>query len=194
MSKLLQSVLVGGLVAVLVLLAGVTAVWAGFVQGNDPAGASNAADPALAPWRRSTKPGSVQPPPAPNIIVRTSGTFTLGGFCTFKVDSLSPDVLFEVERADVSVLGTPYPVPDGIFLSPVCSIQYHDRLGNHLPGLQSGQGNVEICFAVIPDRFGDIYLFSQFTTPAWTDLTTIVDDIMACAPANVSGFYVRRGH
>ncbi len=193
MSKLLRIVLVAASVVVIALLAGGT-VWAALVQGGNPLGIFNVADPSLSPWKRKPKSGSVQPPPAVSLIVRTSGTFTLGGFCIFKVDSLSPDVLFVVERVDISVLDQPLPVPDGIYLSPVCSVQYHDRIGNHIPGLQPGDGNVQICFADIPDRVGDIYVDSHFTTPVWTDLSTFVDNVMACAPANISGFYVRRGH
>lgn len=194
MSKLLRIVLVVVSVAVIALLAGGTVVWAALVRGDNPAGVFNGADPALSPWRRKPNSGTVKPPPAISLLVRQSGTFSLGGFCIFKVDSLSPDILFTVERVDVSVLDQPLPVPDGIYLSPVCSVQYHDRIGNHLPGLQPGDGNVQICFAAIPDRFGDIYVDSQFTTPVWTDLATIVDNIEACAPANESGFYVRRGN
>ncbi len=193
MSKFLRIVLVVVAVVVVALLAAGPVVWAGFARGGNPAGTADVTNPILAPWMRKPKPGSVKPPPAEILLIRTSGTFSLGGFCIYKVDSLSPNILIEVERSDIQVLVPPLPVPDGIFLSPVCHVQYHDIIGNHLPGIPAGDGNVQICFAIIPDHTGDIYVQSPFTTPIWTDLTTVVDDVMACAPANISGFYVRRG-
>lgn len=192
MSKFLRIILVVASVAVIAILAGAPVVWAGFAHGGNPAGASNVADPILNPWRR--KPGSVKPPTSEILTIRTSGNFAVGGFCTFIVGSLSPNIIIEVEHSIIDALDLPWPDPGGIFLSPVCHVQYHDQFGNHLAGLQPGDGNIQICFAAIPDRIGDIFVDSKFFVPVWSDLPTTVDNVLACAPATESGFYVRRGN
>jgi hypothetical protein len=189
MSKLLRILLVVGLVAVITLLAKNSVAWAGFTPRNDASVVSNAADPA--PASRAANRGTVKPPPPPTLIIRGAGSFSAGGFCLIKVEYLSPEFLIEVQRSYYSGFGKPLPVSDGIFLSPVCFLQYHNTAGLHVFEIPPDQGNVQICFADMPFRTGDIFVFFP---PTWTDQPTTVDDLLACSPANQSGYYVRRGH
>jgi hypothetical protein len=189
MSKLLRVLLVLGLVVIVTWLASNSVAWAGFTSKGNTSISSNAADPALASSRANA--GTVKPPPPALIIHGGSvGSFSAGGFCLIKVEYLSPEFLIEVERSYYSGFGQPLPVPDGIFLSAVCHLQYHTIFGAHVSNIPPDQGSVQICFAAIPDRTGDIFVYSP---PTWTDLPTSVDNLLACAPANQSGYYVRRG-
>ncbi len=188
MSKLLRIVLVLGLVAVVTLLARNSVAWASFAPNSDAAVVSNAADPSLA--SRAAGRGSVKPPPPPTLIIRHAGSFSAGGFCLIKVEFLSPEFLITVERSFYSGFGQPLPVPDGIFLSAVCRLQYSTTTGRHVFEIPPDQGSVQICFADIPFRSGDIFVFFA---PTWTDQPTTVDNVLACSPANQSGYYVRRG-
>jgi hypothetical protein len=188
MSKILRIVLVLGLVGIITWLAGSSAARAGVASQNSAPITSNAANPALA----SLKPdkGSVRPPPPPALIIRRAGSYSAGGFCLIRVEYLSPEYLIEVQRSYYSGFGQPLPVPDGIFLSAVCRLLYYNVAGFRVSEVPPDQGSVQICFAAIPNRVGDIYIYSA---PFWTDLLTSEDGLLACSPANQSGFYVRRG-
>jgi hypothetical protein len=187
MGKLLRIMLVVGLVAIVTWLASNSVAWAGFASTTTASIASDSVNPALG--SRVADRGTVKPPP-PALVIRGAGSFSAGGFCLIKVEFLSPEFIIEVERSYYSGFGQPLPVPDGIFLSAVCHLQYHTTLGVHVPEIAPDQGSVQICFAAIPNRVGDIFVY---TPPIWTELGTIVDSLLACAPANLSGYYVRRG-
>jgi hypothetical protein len=187
MNKLLRIMLVLGLVAVVTWFVSSSVARAGVLPKGEASDSLNALDPALASQKAGA--GSVKPPPAA-LIIRHAGSFSAGGFCLIKVEFLSPEFIIEVERSYYSGFGQPLPVPDGIFLSAVCHVQYHNTLGFHIAEIPPDQGSVQICFAAIPDRVGDIYVFSA---PTWTELGTIVDNLLACSAANQSGYYVRRG-
>src|SRR5574341_230529 len=181
MNKLLRIVLVLGLVAVITLLAKNSVAWASFALRGDASIASNAGDPA--PASRAASRGTVKPPPPPTLIIRGAGSLSAGGFCLIKVEFLSPEFLIVVERSYYSGFGQPLPVPDGIFLSAVCHLQYLTTTGQHVFDIPPDQGSVQICFADIPFRTGDIFVYFP---PTWTDQPTTVDDLLACSPANQS--------
>lgn len=184
MNKLFRIALVLGMVIVVTLLAGGSMAWAGLAPRGAASVVSNAANPA-----GKAGGGSVKPPPAA-LTIRSTGSFSAGGFCLIKVESLAPGFRIVVQRSYYSGFGQPLPVPDGIFLSAVCHIQYYDDHNSKLLDLPPDFGSVQICFAAIPNRFGDIFVY---TPPIWTDLETGTDDLLACSPAPLSGFYVRRG-
>jgi hypothetical protein len=189
MNKLLRILFVLSLVAVVTLLAKNSVAWAGFTPGNEASIASNAADPA--PASRAANRGTVKPPPSRGFTIRSAGSYSAGGFCLIKVEYLSPEFFITVERSYYSGFGKPLPVPDGIFLSALCHLQYYNIAGQHVFEIPPDQGSVQICFAAIPFRTGDIYVYFP---PSWTDQpTTTVGDLLACSPANQTGYYVRRG-
>jgi len=187
MSKLFRIALVLGLVMVVTLLAGSSMAWAGFIPGSNAPVVSNPANPAL-PLQKNGG-GSVKPPPAA-LTIRGAGSFSAGGFCLIKVEFLAPGFRIVVERSYYSGFGQPLPVPDGIFLSAICRLQFYNDHNSKLVDLPPDLGNVQICFAAIPNRVGDIFVY---TPPVWTDLETGSDDLLACSPAPLSGYYVRRG-
>jgi len=184
MGKLLRIALAIGLVSVMAWLAKGPA-WADFLSRGSASVAPKVTKPE--PASRSSNRGTVKPPPAA-LIIRRAGNFSAGGFCLIRVEFLSPEFLIEVERSYYSGFGQP--LPEGIFLSAVCHLQYHTSVGQHLAEIPLDQGSVQICFADIPFRSGDIFVYSP---PLWTALPTTTDNLLACAPANWSGFYVRRG-
>jgi hypothetical protein len=144
---------------------------------------SPAASGAAAP---NLDPGTVKPPPA-----ATTG----GGVCIFRViQPLESGFSLAQNLMPFNSLGNK---PDEIvsYLAGVCRAIYSqtgvgviDDLGSH--------GQVQICFASVPNTNGVIYIYNPYQTetgPAsgetYTALTTTPDGSLLCAPAQQTGKY-----
>ena len=140
-------------------------------------------------------PGTVKPPPVVLPPISAPGTYALGGVCTFRVIkplaadfSLSPDLL------PFTSLGT-QPETITSYLAGVCRAIYNQASVGIIKDLGSN-GQVEICFASVPNTKGVIYVYNPYQTetgPAnpetYTALPTTEDGGLMCAPAQQTGKY-----
>jgi hypothetical protein len=165
--------------------------WAGGSLGQVLNGALGS--PAAAPNVAPALPGTVNPPPVV-VGIAAPGTFAVGGVCTFHVIRMDPGYSISADLLPFASLGTQ---PDTIqnYLAGVCRAIYTeagkgtiDSLGTH--------GEVQICFASVPDTNGVNYLYNPWQTltgPAsgetYTALTTTADGSLLCAPAQDTGKY-----
>ena len=144
--------------------------------------ASGVAAPNLDP----ADPGTVKPPPA-----ETTG----GGVCIFRViQPLASGFSLSQNLMPFTSLGNK---PDTItsYLAGVCRAIYTEAGTGVIDNLGSN-GQVEICFASVPDTNGEIYVYNPYQTetgPAsgetYTQLTTTPDGSLLCAPAQQTGKY-----
>lgn len=130
--------------------------------------------------------GTVRPPHK-LIVIRKSGTYSIGGFCTMTVKLNAKDVFAVVNIARP----LPRHLPKGVHaVQPGCRVTYFEskRL---IDELTPQMGNAKICFAAIPKKETTIYFYDVYAaTPAWTALTTKVEKGIACAEGNASGIYI----
>jgi FecR protein len=137
---------------------------------------------------------TVNVPPATLPLIAVTGSYSVGGVCTFKVIELKEGYGLNADLLPYSSLGTR---PDTItsYLAGVCRAVYGDPSGTTIDELGSN-GQVEVCFAGGPDMTGTIYEYDPWETttgPAsgetWTPLTTTEEDGLLCAPAQLSAKY-----
>jgi hypothetical protein len=145
-----------------------------------------AASGVAAPQLDPVDPGTVKPPPA-----ATTG----GGVCIFRViQPLASGFSMSQNLMPFTSLGTK---PDAIstYLAGVCRAIYTEAGTGVIDNLGSN-GQVEICFASVPDTNGVIYVYNPYQTetgPAsgetYSALTTKPDGSLLCAPAQQTGKY-----
>ncbi len=130
--------------------------------------------------------GTVKPP-FKVIVIKKSGTYSIGGLCTMTVELDADKVWAQVfiERP------LPKSLPSGV--RPVRQgrrVTYYDsrtRIDELLPE----QGNAKICFAAAPKKDNTIYFYNVYDeSPVWVALETEVEKGIACAAGNGSGTYV----
>jgi hypothetical protein len=144
-------------------------------------------------------PGTVKPPPA-ELTVCEDGVYSVGGVSTLEVIDLAPGYcLAAFLRNHAFALGR---IPDGAgeVLAHITFLRvfFHGRLVYELP---VEDGNVQICYAVPPDKQAQIYFFDFYGPrfgertgqPSWEPLETTVEDGIACAAAQTSGAYALIG-
>jgi hypothetical protein len=134
-------------------------------------------------------PGTVRPPPR-RILITASGTYSIGGFCTYTVEfsDLAPgvSVLVELERP------LPRPLPDQVHaVRQGCRVTYYqdgDIIDEFMPEL----GSSSICFAATPAQNFTNYFYTIYApNPAWSPTSdTIVESGVACSSAGPSAVYV----
>jgi hypothetical protein len=132
-------------------------------------------------------PGTVRPPPS-RILITVSGTYSIGGFCTYTVQFLDPgvSVLVELERP------LPRPLPDQVHaVRQGCRVTYYQNdaiINEFTPEL----GASSICFAATPAQNFTNYFYTVYApNPAWSPTTdTIVESGVACSSAGPSAVYV----
>jgi hypothetical protein len=132
-------------------------------------------------------PGTVRPPPG-RILITASGTYSIGGFCTYTVQFLDPgvSVLVELERP------LPRPLPDQVHaVRQGCRVTYYQNnaiINEFTPEL----GSSSICFAATPAQNFTNYFYTVYApSPAWSPTTdTIVESGVACSSAGPSAVYV----
>lgn len=130
-------------------------------------------------------PGSVKPPPVVAPPITGSGTYSVGGICTFRVIELASDVTLHADVLPYATLGI-RPQNIASYLAGVCRAIY-TKVGAGVIDLTGSDGQVEICFAAIPNATGKLYVYND---KAWTALDTTTEAGLACAPAQQTGKYV----
>jgi hypothetical protein len=137
---------------------------------------------------------TVTVPPTTLPLIAVTGSYSVGGVCSFKVLELKEGFGLSADLLPYSSLGTR---PDSItsYLAGVCRAVYADPSGTTIDALGSN-GKVEVCFAGGPDMTGTIYEYDPWNTTTgpssgetWTPLTTTVEDGLLCAPAQLSAKY-----
>jgi len=131
-------------------------------------------------------PGSVKPP-SKVIVIKKSGTYSIGGFCTMTVELNAEKV-----RAQVFIeRPLPKSLPSGVrSVRQGCRVTYYDSR-TRLEVLLPEQGNAKICFAAAPKKDNTIYFYNVYgESPVWVALETEVEKGIACADGNGSGTYV----
>lgn len=156
---------------------------------------------------RSASKGTVVPPP-PSTLITRSGTYGVGGICTFIVIYHEPHQTNEIHVADALRHDRDpiddynyqqydeFPEGEGLLYLPGCHVlHYNYREVTHWEKYVD-QGEWKICFAARPDREMTIYLYLGDTVDqasSWVSLDTTVENGQACAPAFFTGVYVPTG-
>jgi hypothetical protein len=134
--------------------------------------------------------GTVRPPPKRERICK-QGTFSIGGVSTIKVTRLDKHYcLIASLRKSNSVRGR-IPGGAGQILADIThiSIRYRNHFVSYLP---TGDGHVEICYAIPPGKTAKIYhLGGHFGV--WRQLDTAIKKNVACARVRPAGFYALIG-
>ncbi len=151
--------------------------------------------------------GSVLPPP-PLSNITESGTYSVGGICTFSVLYHEPDQTNEVHVADALRYDSipvddydysefdEFPKNTGLLYVPGCHVLHYTNMEVAHWEKHVDQGDWEICFAAQPGKEMTIfYYLGDLTDQAssWAPLETTVEEGEACAPAFFTGVYVPSG-
>lgn len=184
MNKYIRVLVVIFLILGVILLAKNNAAWASPASDVEPS--SRAEDQSSVSADKSD-PGSVKPPPR-FVFITESGTYSIGGFCTYTVEFLEPGVSVRValERP------LPRPLPDGVHkVRQGCRVTYYlhgQRIDEFTPELGSSQ----ICFAVTPQKDNKVYFYTVYSSaPVWGPTSeTNVETGSACSAAGPSAVYV----
>lgn len=184
MHKNLRIVIAAMILVAILLLARNPSAWAGFLRAPNEA-ASTQMQPASGLAALNLRPGTVKPPPAVVPPITAPGTYSVGGICTFRVIQLAESISLHADLLPFTTLGKR---PESVltYLAGVCRAIY-TQAGTGIIDLSATDGQVEICFAAIPNTTGSIFVYNDKT---WTALTTTVQDGLACAPAQQTGKYV----
>ncbi|HEY9151400.1 MAG TPA: hypothetical protein VIN60_00835 [Anaerolineales bacterium] len=129
--------------------------------------------------------GTVLPPPVVVPPISGTGNYSVGGVCTVLVQQLESDITLHAILLPFNTLQGK-PTKTTSYLAGVCDLRYQ-LSGKPLPSLTSTQGNVQICFAQVPNTTAQIYAFDG---QVWTALTTTLVNGLECASASESGKYV----
>jgi FecR protein len=148
-----------------------------------------------APGLPASSPGTVKVPPVVVPPFGAPGTYALGGVCTFRIiKALDNGFTMTADLLPFESLGTK---PDQIisYIAGVCRAIYDQTGVGVIPDLGT-HGQVEICFAGVPNTNGVIYVYNPYQTatgPAkgetYTPLDTKPDGGLLCAPAQQTGKY-----
>jgi len=140
-------------------------------------------------------PGTVKPPAVFVPLVSAPGVYSVGGVCTFRIiKALENDYTMTADLLPFESLGKQ---PDEIisYLAGVCRAIYDQSGVGVIPDL-GAHGQVEVCFASVPNTKGVIYVYNPYQTevgPAagetYTALDTKPDGGLLCAPAQQTGKY-----
>lgn len=153
------------------------------------------------PIKPTPGPGSVQPPPYPNVITQ-SGAYGMGGICAldifYKVENLSDNLWQEFPVEDTLIITFPEN-GDQLFF-PGCHV-LHYELSEVQVQMGPEKGTWTICFAAAPDKQMTIYFYEslihvdehEHMTSPWIALPTTAQNGLACAPAEHTGVYVPAG-
>jgi hypothetical protein len=130
--------------------------------------------------------GSVKPPPK-HIVIRATGQYSVGGFCTISIE------LYDTATTLKASLETylPRAIPNGAQkVRQGCLLDYY-RYNQRIEGLSPSTGSATICFAAPPNKQMTVFFYNLYAPkPTWVQLETTVQDGIACADANKSGIYV----
>jgi len=154
----------------------------------------------------SSGDGSVVPPP-PLTTITESGTYSVGGICTFTVLYHEPYQTNDIHVTD-SLIYEDYPIDydysendeflenEGMLYYPGCHVLHYKN--GEITHWEKGvdQGDWEICFSAQPGKEMTIYYYLgdlENQASSWKPLETTVEAGEACAPAFYTGVYVPSG-
>ena len=133
----------------------------------------------------NNRPGTVKPPRVVLPPITTPGTYSVGGVCTLVVGRLATNVSMSAHLMSLNVLNS-RPPDVSRYLAGVCDLTFNVS-GKPVSGISPEEGNVKICFAVLPNIQSKIYFYDGKT---WTALDTTVQNGLDCASVNMTGRYV----
>ncbi len=184
MNKSIRFIIAAALLVVILFLAGNQMATAGELPWQKGGVVSQNQGVSALPAAGNHK-GTVLPPPVVVPPISGPGTYSAGGVCTVIVQQLESDINLHVNLLPFNVLPNK-PTDKTQYLAGVCNL-FYQLSGKPLPILTSAQGNVQICFAQVPNTTGQIYVFDGQT---WTALETTVVNGLECASAGMTGKYV----
>lgn len=171
------------LLAGILLMAGIQAAGAGV--SPDSSGEQLPLQSNVSDSRDAGKPGTINPP-SQELVITESGTYTLGGFCSYTVEFLAPDISvhLSLERP------LPRPLPDKVHaVRQGCRVTYHQRPdGTLIDEFTAEMGTARICFAEIPNQKSTVYFLNMYSPNAVWGPAGDLD--VACSGADLSGVYV----
>ncbi|MEW6285014.1 MAG: hypothetical protein AB1509_02190 [Chloroflexota bacterium] len=196
----LRILLAISVVLTIFLLAGGETVWA--VQGGGQLLSASLNQTGFAPAPGKPGPGSVKPPPPPPAICK-DGLYSIGGVVALEIKDLKPGYCVEAilwnPRFQIRRLpeDAGKPLAHLLFLR----VYYAGRLTYEI---LPGDGSVEACYALPPEKQGQFYFFDfygmrfkKLTRPplTWDAIETRTDTEKktACAFTQVSGVYALVG-
>ena len=182
MHKYIRAILAAIVLVGIVLLGRNGMAWAGNLPSASGVVPQSQGLPAAE--NAAAEPGSVRPPPVVVPPIQTPGTYSVGGVCTFRVIEIANNVALHADLLPFATLGK-RPPNIASYLAGVCRAIY-TKVGAGVIDLGPTDGQVEVCFAAVPDTTSKIYVYNDKT---WTALDTTVQDGLACAPAQQSGKY-----
>ena len=140
-------------------------------------------------FAEAAKPGTVKPPPG-EVVITESGTYSIGGFCTYTVEFIATDISVHVSLEHP----LPRPLPDQVHaVRQGCRVTYYQRLeGTQIDVFTAELGTSTICFSAIPEKNAAIYFYNVYAAdPVWGPAdNTQVNNGVACSDAGKSGVYV----
>ena len=178
----------------LMLLAQSQMAWAGGLPASIFSGAAqNPSTSGLAV--PPSDPGTVKPPPVVLPPIVAPGTYSVGGVCTFRIiEALHTGYSLSADLLPFASLGK-NPAEILSDLAGVCRAEYTQTGVGIIDNLGTN-GQVEVCFASVPNTKGVIYVYNPYQTetgPAnpetYTALPTKPDCGLLCAPAQQTGKY-----
>lgn len=179
MKKYLQWAVVAVLVLAVIVVARANSAWAGGFTGNQAAGVDNISQPK-------------------SIVVTGSGTYNIGGICTFEIDykttGLKDNVDSEVPLKESQQVPFNY-FPDKLYF-PGCHVVHYknDQVVNQA---STNDGKWRVCFGVRPNVQTKIYYYEDQPASGqrvWMPLPTTVENSIACADALYTGVYMPAGY
>lgn len=136
------------------------------------------------------EPGSVKPPPSKRPHITKPGKYSIGGVCILEIISLSKGISVSTQLLDYTSVPKP-PENAGNFLAGVCRVAFFSGQAL-IPALSAGQGEVNICFASIPNTAPTNYVWSDMDLQWYSQPTGMVE-ALNCSPAEITGNYVLIG-
>jgi hypothetical protein len=188
------------LVLAIFLLAGGETVWA--VQGGAQSVSAPLNQTGFAPAPAKPGPGSVKPPP-PFLAICKDGLYSIGGVATLEIKDLKPGYCVEAVLWNPRFQIHRLPKDAGAPLAHLLFVRiYYD--GKLTYEILPGDGSVEACYALPPQKQGQFYFFNfygmrfkKLTRPpvTWDVVETRLDTQKktACAFTHISGVYALVG-
>jgi hypothetical protein len=147
------------------------------------------------PVAPSTQAGTVKTPGITVPGIGAPGVYSVGGVCTFRIiQALDEGYSLTADLLPFESLGKNPPeiLSD---LAGVCRAIYEETTAGIIKDLGT-HGQVEVCFAPVPNTKGVIYVYNPYQTevgPAqgetYTPLDTKSEDGLLCAPSQQTGKY-----
>ncbi|MFZ5884597.1 MAG: hypothetical protein ACOYYI_12530 [Chloroflexota bacterium] len=196
----LRILLALSVVLTIFFLAGGETVWA--VQGGGQSVSASLNRSGFAPAPGKPGPGSVKPPP-PFLAICKDGLYSIGGVVALEIKDLKPGYCVEAILWNPRFQIRRIPEDAGKPLAHLLFLRVY-YAGRLTYEILPGEGTVEACYALPPEKQGQFYFFDfygmrfkKLTRPplTWDPIETRTDTEKktACAFTQVSGVYALVG-